>query len=160
MPSPNRLGLLRYMSQIRSQEARSHAPDLDPIRFQLVVPVQHHHVQRRFAAAVPDSFKVDFLRPAGGLGRRREVGLAGLRHLGEAGHEDETRVGGFEQEGHECPGEDVSAGDVDIVGFSEGVAERDFAGEEGRVEGGSWEMSGFPVWEIMEREELGAYQRC
>ena len=100
-----------------------------------MIPVQHQHVQRRLAAAVANRFEVQFLRPTRREGRGGEVRFGGLCDVGEAGDEDEARVGGLEEQGHECPGEDVGAGDVDVVGLREAGAEGDFAGEEFDVEG-------------------------
>lgn len=137
MPSPHLLRLLRHISQPSRQKPRPNAPHLHPILLQLVIPVQHQHIQRRLAAAVSDRLKLDVLGPAGRLRRRGEVRHACLRHLGETGHEDQAGVGGFEQEGHEGPGQDVRAGYVDIVGLVEALAERDVAGDEFEVKGGS-----------------------
>ncbi len=60
--------------------------------------------------------------------------------MGETGHEDQAGVGRLEQKRHECPGHDLRAGNVHVVGLDEAVAERDFAGDEFEVEGGPWEM--------------------
>ena len=62
--------------------------------------------------------------------------------MGETGHEDQAGVGRLEQKRHECPGHDLRAGNIHVVGLVEAVAERDFAGEEFDVEGGPWEMLG------------------
>ena len=58
--------------------------------------------------------------------------------MGETGHEEQAGIGRFEQERHERPSHDLRAGDVDVVGLVEAVAERDFAGDEFDVEGGPW----------------------
>ncbi len=141
MPSPHLLRQLGHAPQIRSQEAGPDAPDLDPILLQLVVPVQHQHVERRLAAAVANRVEVHLLGPPGRLRRRGEVGLACLREVRETGDEDQAGVGRLEQERHEGPGHDVCAGDVHVVGSREAVAEGSFAGEEFEIEGGPLWMS-------------------
>ena len=140
MPAPQLLRLLRNMPQIRRQETRPDGPDLDAILLQLVIPIQHHHIKRRLAAAIADGLKVDFLRPAGGLRRGGEILLARHGHVGEAGHEDEAGVGRLEQEGHEGPGHDLRAGDVHVVGLVKAVAQGGLAGDEFDVKSGAWWM--------------------
>lgn len=143
MPTAHLLHLGPHVAQIRRQEPRPHAPDPDPVRLELVVPVEHEHVERRLAAAVRDGLEVDRLGPPGRLRRRGEVGPARLGDAGEAGDEDQTGVGRREQERHEGPRQDLRAGDVDVIGFGEAVAEGHPAGDEFRVEGGPFpsEMS-------------------
>ena len=140
MRTPHLLGLLRHVSQVRGQEAGPDTPDLDAVRLQLVVPVQHQHVEGRLAAAVSDGLEAHLLGPAGRLRRGGEVRLRCLGHVGETGHEEQAGVGRLEQERHECPSHDLGADDVDVIGLVEAVAERDFAGDEFKVEGGPWEM--------------------
>jgi hypothetical protein len=93
MPSPHLLYLLRIVSQIRSQEPGRDTPDLHPILLQLMVPVQHHHVECCLAAAVSNRLKVYLLRPSSWLRRRGEIRLACLRDSRETGHEDQAGVG-------------------------------------------------------------------
>lgn len=140
MPTPHLHSLLTHVSQVRGQEAGPNTPNLDPILLQLVVPVQHQHVESRLAAAVSDRLEVHLLGPAGRLRRGGEVRFRCLGHVRETGHEEQARVGRLEQKRHECPSHDMGAGDVDVVGLVEAVAERDFAGDEFYVEGGAWEM--------------------
>lgn len=136
MPTSHLFHLLLHVAQIRRQEPGPHAPDTDPVRLELVVPVEHEHVERRLAAAVRDGLEVDRFGPPGRLRRRGEVGLARLDDAREAGHEDETSVGRREQERHERPRQDLRAGDVHVIGLGEAVAEGHPAGDEFGVEGG------------------------
>lgn len=76
------LHLLSHPTQIRRQNSRFHTPDFYPIRLELVVPVQHEHVQSSLAAAVSDGLKLDLLRPARWLRRGGEVCLTGLVGVG------------------------------------------------------------------------------
>ncbi len=123
--------------QIRRQHPWPHTPDFHPVRLQLVVPIHHHHVQRAFRAPVADGFEIQLFGPASGEGWGGEVGFSGLGDVGEAGDEDEARVRGFEEEGHESVGEDVGAGDVDVVGVHEAFAEGDVAAHVLDVESGA-----------------------
>ena len=93
MPGPHLLRLLPHIPQPRSQEPRTDAENLDSILLQLVIPVDHHHVERRLAAAVRNRFEVYLLGPPGRLRRRGEVVLARRRDLGETGHEQEAGFG-------------------------------------------------------------------
>ena len=142
MTSPHLLHLLRHVSQIRGQEPGPDTPDLHPILLQLVVPVHHHHVECRLAAAVCNRLEIHLLGPPGRLRRRREVRLACQRDLGESGHEDQPWIGRLEQKRHERPGHDLSARNVHVVGLVEAVTQRDLADEEFEVEGGRGGMLG------------------
>ena len=120
MLQPHLLCHLPEPAQIRLQHARPNTPHLDPVRLQLVVPIQHQHIQCRLAATISDSFEVELgLGPARGLGWRGKVLLTSLVDGGEAGDEDEARVGGLEEKGDEGVGQNVRASDVDVVGFGE-----------------------------------------
>jgi hypothetical protein len=102
-----------------------------------MIPVQHQHIQRRLAATVRYGFKIHFLGPSCWLGWSGKEFFACHCYLGEPGYKNEARVGGFEEEGDECVCHDVGAGEVDIVGFIERVAEGDFAAGEFTLECGS-----------------------
>ena len=134
MPTPHLLRFLPHIPQVSSKAPRPDTPDFDPILLQFVVPVQHQHVESRLAAAVTNRLEIDLLGPAGRLRRRGEIRLACLGLIGKTGHEDQAGIGGLEQKGHECPGHDLRAGNVHVVGLGEAIAERDSAGEKFDIE--------------------------
>lgn len=132
-----RVHLLSQMSrssQVCLEEARSNCPDpvtrlagehimsatayiLDTIILQPMVPIQHKHIQCRLATSVPNRLKVLLcLRPASRKVDGREVLLASLDLVCQASDEDEARVGGLQEERHQCVGEDVCAGNICVVG--------------------------------------------
>ena len=134
-----------------------------------MIPIQHHHVERHFTAAIADRFKVDLLGPSGGLCRGREIGFACASHVGETGNEDQSGVGRLQEKGHECPGQNLGACHVDVICPSEALAQGGFALNEFNVEGCSCEGdvkyvdSIWRMWEMREREPGGegdVYQRC
>lgn len=136
--------LLPETPQIRLQHPRPNPPHLNPIRFQLMIPVQHDDVERRLGGAVADRFHVGprFGPGAGGgeEGGRRGPGVGGEGgDHGEAGDEDEAWGWLLEEERHEDVGGDVGAGDVDVVGEVEGGAEGALVAEVGDVEVGACE---------------------
>lgn len=136
MPTSHLLRFLPHIPQVCSKAPRPDTPDFDPILLQLVVPVQHQHVKSRLAAAIPNRFEVDLLGPASRLRRRGEICLACQCLVGKTGHKDQAGIGGLEQKRHECPGHDLRAGNVHVVGLGETVAERDPAGEKFNIESG------------------------
>ena len=105
-----------------------------------MVPVQHQHVECRFAATISNRLEAYLLGPPCRLRRRGEVLLACLVDAGQTGHKDQARVVRFQQKRHKCPGHDVRASDVHVVGLGEAVAKRDIAPEEFDVEGGPWDL--------------------
>ena len=134
LPTPTRMSrshflrLLRNVSQVRGQEPGRHSPDLDPVLLQLVIPVQHEHVECRLTAAVPNRLEIHLLGPPSRLRRRGEVLLACERQVGETCDEDQAGVSRLEQERHEGPGHDMGAGNVHVVCFCKAVPKRGSAG--------------------------------
>lgn len=128
-------------TQPGGKHTRADGPDLDVVLFQLVVPVEHEHVQGDLAASVGNGLKVDLLGPAGGQGRRREIRRGGLIDGGQARDKDEARVRRLQQQRHHGVGQDVGAGHVDVVGLGEGLSQRDPTGLLMPVEGGAWTFS-------------------
>ena len=159
MASPHLHCFLPHITKVCSKEPGRDTPDLDPILLQLVVPVQHQHVKSRLAAAVTNRLELDLLGPAGRLRRRGEISLACLYLVGETGHEDQAGVGGLEHEGHECPGHDMRASNVHVVGLGEAVAERGSAGDEFEVESGPLRRGVTSPGSFMKYKEVRAYQR-
>ena len=98
MPTPHLHRQVPPPPQIRRQPPRPHTPNLDPITLQLMIPIQHQHIQRRLTTSVSNSFEIDLFRPAGGEGRGGEVGFCGFGLVGETGDEDEAGGGGEEEE--------------------------------------------------------------
>jgi hypothetical protein len=124
MPQPHLFSHLPRPSQIRLHHPRTNTPDFDPVSLELVVIIQHQHIQRRFAAPVPNGFEGDLLRPPGRLRRGGGVVAAACPvDSGESGYEEESWVCRFEQERNECPGRDVGPGHVHVVSGVEAVAE-------------------------------------
>ena len=130
MPGPTYISLASGYFRQRHPipQDHTHSPDLDPVVLQLVIPIQHQHVHRRLATPVPDRLeRLLLLRPSLRPLGRREVFLRCRGLVGESRDEDEPRIARRrgQEEGGECVGEHVRAGDVDVVGFGEGLAERD-----------------------------------
>ena len=98
MLKPPLLRRVSHSTQVRLQHPRSNTPNLHPIGLQLVLPIQHEHIECALAATVRNGLEICFwFGPASWLWRRGEVLLAGLGDAGEAGDEDEAGVGGLEE---------------------------------------------------------------
>ena len=65
-------------AQVSSKHSWADGPDLDVVLFQLVVPVEHEHVQRNFTTSVGNGLKVDRLGPSGGQWWCGEIRSGGL----------------------------------------------------------------------------------
>nr|POF02611.1 hypothetical protein CFP56_58243 [Quercus suber] len=118
-------GALRIAAEVCRDEAWPNAPDLDAVGLQAKRPIEGEHVERDLGAAVADRLEGGGgLGPAGGL-RLGRVALAAVEggDLRQPGDEEQARVRGPQEQRHEGVGREVRAGDVDVVGAVEAVAQ-------------------------------------
>ena len=130
--------LILHVAKIGGEEAGADTEDFDAISLELVVPVNHKHVEGGLGAAVSDGLEIDLLWPASLERWSWEVGaLVGDGHVGKAGDEEEAWLRALEEKWHEFVAGHVCAGNVGVVGFVEGVTEAHFALDPFHVEGGA-----------------------
>lgn len=110
------------LTHIRREEPGADAPHLDAIHLQLVVIIQHQHIERGLGAAVPDRLELlHLLGPAALQRPQREILPRGLLEGIESRDKDEPWVAGLQEQRHERPRHYVRTSHVDIIRAGEAL---------------------------------------